>query len=128
MPQPAGRCMMLTCCVDQAGAHPAVRELAAFVRKRDKRMAAWQAELARQQQEREAWEKARCGCLIVESSPGRLWLAQCAAFTGSYLLVGSHLKCADLAGSAVPQTALSACHSPGGPLATRCGCPEHLCP
>ena len=44
--------------------HPAVRELAAFVRKRDKRMAAWQAELARQQQQREAQEKARCGRLM----------------------------------------------------------------
>ena len=62
MPRPAGRCMVLTCCVSHAWAHTAVRELAAFVRKRDKRMAAWQAELARQQQEREAQEKARCRC------------------------------------------------------------------
>ena len=87
--QRAGHCMMLTCCVDQAWAHPAVRELAAFVRKRDKRVAAWQAELARQQQEREAQEKARYGCLILES-PGRLWLAPCAACTGSCPLIGSH--------------------------------------
>ena len=91
--------------------HPAVRELAAFVRKRDKRMAAWQAELARQQQQREAQEKARCGCLIVESSPERLCVDQCAAFAGTYLLFGSHLQCRDLAGSALPQSALPACHT-----------------
>ena len=49
--------------------------------------------------------------LDVESSPGRLCLGHCAAFAGSSLLFGSHLQCADLAGSALPQTALPACHS-----------------
>lgn len=104
-----------------------MRELAAFVRKRDKRMAAWQAELARQQQEREAQEKARCGRLIVESSPRRHCLAHCDAATGSYLLLAA--TCGAQTWQAPP------CHKlPCLPAIARglsyytLRCPDHLCP
>ena len=65
--------------------------------------------------------------LDVESSPERLSVGQCAAFAGTYLLFGSHLQCRDLAGSALPQSALPACHT-WGYLNTRCSCPGHLFP
>lgn len=46
----------------------AVRELVAFVRKRDKRLAAHQAEEAKRRMEREEEDKLRCGQCSKESS------------------------------------------------------------